>query len=63
MIGVVLVAEGSVGRQRFWSLIVPLIPSIVAIWYLFEWRRGQMASSPPAGASPGQEGGGSEGES
>ncbi len=41
-VGVLLVLEGSLGRQRLWSVIVPLIPSAVAIWYLFEWRRAAM---------------------
>ena len=39
-VGVLLVLEGAIGRQRLWSVMVPLIPSAVAIWYLFEWRRG-----------------------
>jgi hypothetical protein len=38
--GVLLVLEGAIGRDRLWSVMVPLIPSAVAIWYLFEWRRG-----------------------
>ena len=38
--GVLLVLEGAIGRERLWSVMVPLIPSAVAIWYLFEWRRG-----------------------
>ena len=38
--GVLLVLEGAIGRERLWSVIVPLIPSAVAIWYLIEWRRG-----------------------
>jgi hypothetical protein len=38
--GVLLVLEGAIGRERLWSVVVPLIPSAVAIWYLFEWRRG-----------------------
>jgi len=37
--GVLLVLEGAIGRDRLWSVLVPLIPSAVAIWYLFEWRR------------------------
>jgi hypothetical protein len=37
--GVLLVMEGAIGRERLWSVMVPLIPSAVAIWYLFEWRR------------------------
>ncbi len=37
--GVLLVLEGAIGRDRLWSVMVPLIPSAVAIWYLFEWRR------------------------
>jgi hypothetical protein len=39
-IGVLLVLEGVLGRERLWSVMVPLIPSAVALWYLFEWRRG-----------------------
>ena len=38
-IGVLLVLEGVLGRERLWSVMVPLIPSAVALWYLFEWRR------------------------
>jgi hypothetical protein len=38
-VGVLLVLEGAVGRERLWSIMVPLIPSAVAIWYLIEWRR------------------------
>jgi len=40
--GILLVMEGAVGRERLWSVLVPLIPSGIAIWYLFEWRRGAM---------------------
>jgi hypothetical protein len=40
--GILLVMEGAIGRERLWSIMVPLIPSAVAIWYLFEWRRGAM---------------------
>jgi hypothetical protein len=39
-VGVLLVLEGTLGRERLWSVMVPLIPSAVAIWYLVEWRRG-----------------------
>ena len=41
-IGVLLVLEGVLGRERLWSVMVPLIPSAVALWYLFEWRRAAM---------------------
>jgi hypothetical protein len=44
-VGVLLVLEGVLGRERLWSVMVPLIPSAVAIWYLFEWRRGAMATT------------------
>ena len=37
-VGVLLVLEGAIGRQRLWSVMVPLIPSAVAVWYLIEWR-------------------------
>jgi hypothetical protein len=40
--GVLLLMEGAIGRERLWSVMVPLIPSAVAIWYLFEWRRTAM---------------------
>ncbi|NIS82944.1 MAG: hypothetical protein GTO14_22715 [Anaerolineales bacterium] len=40
LVGIVISLEGTIGRERFWSYLVPLIPSIVAIWYLVEWRRG-----------------------
>jgi hypothetical protein len=41
-VGVLLVMEGTIGRERLWSIMVPLIPSAVAVWYLFEWRRAAM---------------------
>jgi hypothetical protein len=41
-VGVLLVLEGAIGRERLWSVMVPLIPSAVAIWYLIEWRRAAM---------------------
>ena len=37
--GVLLLLEGAIGRERLWSVMVPLIPSVVALWYLIEWRR------------------------
>ena len=40
LVGGVLVLEGSIGREQLWGIVVPLIPSVVAIWYLVEWRRG-----------------------
>ena len=43
--GALLVLEGAIGRERLWSVMVPLIPSAVAIWYLFEWRRGAMSTT------------------
>jgi hypothetical protein len=48
LVGVVLVLEGSVGRERLWSYVVPLIPSAIAVWYLIEWRR----RAPPAMPQP-----------
>lgn len=52
IIGMLLVAEGSIGRERLWSLAVPLIPSVVAVWFLVDWRRrteptGREETSPP----------------
>ena len=44
-VGVLLVLEGVLGRDRLWSVMVPLIPSAVAIWYLFEWRRAAMSTT------------------
>lgn len=41
LVGLVISLEGAIGRERFWSYLVPLIPSVVAIWYLVEWRRGE----------------------
>jgi hypothetical protein len=41
-VGVLLVLEETLGRENLWRVMVPLIPSAVAIWYLFEWRRGVM---------------------
>ncbi|HEM62585.1 MAG TPA: hypothetical protein ENO24_09865 [Chloroflexi bacterium] len=43
--GVLLAMEGAVGRERLWGVLVPLIPSAVAIWYLFEWRRAAMGEA------------------
>ncbi len=40
LVGVVLVIEGAVGREQLWSVVVPLIPAAIAVWYLVEWRRG-----------------------
>jgi len=34
-----LVLEGILTRERLWSLVVPLIPVISAVWYLVEWRK------------------------
>lgn len=34
-----LILEGMLTRERLWSLVIPLIPAISAIWYLMEWRR------------------------
>ncbi|MFQ5924322.1 MAG: hypothetical protein ACE5M4_15920 [Anaerolineales bacterium] len=39
LIGLLLVLEGSIGRERLWSLAVPLIPSVVAVWFIIDWRR------------------------
>jgi hypothetical protein len=39
VVSVILIAEGVFGRQRLWSLVVPLIPAVSAVWYLREWRR------------------------
>lgn len=39
LIGLLFVLEGVLGRERLWSIIVPLIPTAVAIWYIVEWRR------------------------
>lgn len=39
IIGLLLVAEGSIGRERLWGLAVPLIPSVVAVWFIVDWRR------------------------
>lgn len=41
LVGLVISLEDTIGRERFWSVLVPLIPSVVAIWYLVEWRRGE----------------------
>lgn len=34
-----LILEDRVGREQLWSVVVPLIPAISAVWYLVEWRR------------------------
>lgn len=39
--------EGILGRERLWSLVVPLIPVISAVWYLAEWRKAVEAASAP----------------
>jgi len=39
LIGLLLVAEESMGRERLWGLAVPLIPSVVAVWFIVDWRR------------------------
>jgi hypothetical protein len=39
LMGLLFVLEGIVGREKLWSVIVPLIPTAVAIWYIVEWRR------------------------
>lgn len=39
LVGLILTLEGAVGRDRLWGMVVPLIPSAVAIWYLIEWRK------------------------
>ena len=39
LVAVIFVLEGLLGRQRLWSVVVPLIPTVAAIWYLTEWRR------------------------
>jgi hypothetical protein len=44
-VAVILVLEGIFGRQHLWSLVVPLIPVVSAIWYLTEWRRAVDAAS------------------
>ncbi len=44
VVAAILVLEGIFGRQRLWSLVVPLIPAASAIWYVLEWRRAVEAS-------------------
>ena len=39
LLALLLVIEGSIGRERLWSLAVPLIPSVVAVWFIVDWRR------------------------
>ncbi len=34
-----LILEGIVTRERLWSVVVPMIPAISAVWYLMEWRK------------------------
>ncbi len=52
LIGLMLVLEGSIGREKLWGLAVPLIPSVVAVWFIVDWRRrteprgGEQASPP-----------------
>lgn len=49
LVGLILTLEGAVGRDRLWGMVVPLIPSAVAIWYLVEWRK----NTGPTGQNPG----------
>ncbi len=39
IVGLLLFAEGSLGRERLWGYTVPLIPSVVAVWFIIDWRR------------------------
>ena len=39
LIALLLVVEASIGRERLWGLAVPLIPSVVAVWFIIDWRR------------------------
>ena len=39
VVAAIMVLEGFVGRQHLWSVVVPLIPAVTAIWYMMEWRR------------------------
>jgi hypothetical protein len=43
-VAAILIAEGIFGRQRLWSLVVPLIPAASAVWYLVSWRRAAEAA-------------------
>jgi hypothetical protein len=36
--------ERTVGREELWSVVVPVIPSVVAIYYIIDWRREVRAS-------------------
>ncbi len=46
-VGLLLVLEGALGRERLWSVMVPVIPSAVALWYLIEWRQSAMGEGQP----------------
>jgi hypothetical protein len=41
----ILFFEEAFGRQKFWSIVIPLIPAISALWYLLDWRRQMEAAS------------------
>jgi hypothetical protein len=43
-VGTLLVFENVVGRERLWNVVVPVIPTLVAIWYIIEWRRGAVGA-------------------
>lgn len=39
VVAATLILEGILTRERLWSVVVPMIPAISAIWYLMEWRK------------------------
>ena len=52
IVALLLVAEGAIGREALWGYAVPLIPSVVAVWFIVDWRRrvepiGKEESLPP----------------
>jgi hypothetical protein len=49
VVGLLLFAEGSIGRERLWGFAVPLIPSVVAVWFIIDWRR---RTEPRGGEEP-----------
>ncbi len=52
VLALLLVAEGAIGREALWGYAIPLIPSVVAVWFIVDWRRrvepiGREETSPP----------------
>jgi hypothetical protein len=44
IVATLLILEGMFGRQRLWSLVIPLIPAVSAMWFIAGWRRAVAAA-------------------